>query len=198
MGNNREGYFSPSKYSPNKLNSSFEEYQVRNKQYEDKVKQLMSQLKDIKHSLESQPHQSEQESFDQVQPSYNFKEELKIKLEESGSLKEEEQVQQKEVVTYQFPANLQMTDTKKNRMSETKQSESLSINRESLNIQIKPESSIDRQKSNTSSLRTIGEQTSFKDDHSRSNKKRESQVRSVEQRKSVLLSQANAMTQQLQ
>jgi hypothetical protein len=38
MGNNREGYFSPSKYSPNKLNSSFEEYQVRNKQYEDKVK----------------------------------------------------------------------------------------------------------------------------------------------------------------
>jgi hypothetical protein len=40
--------------------------------------------------LKSQPHQSEQESFDQVQPSYNFKEELKIKLEESGSLKEEE------------------------------------------------------------------------------------------------------------
>lgn len=45
---------SPSKYSPSKLNSSFQEYQSRNKKYEDKVKKLMEELNDIKYSLNNQ------------------------------------------------------------------------------------------------------------------------------------------------
>lgn len=50
-----------------------------------------------------------------------------------------------------------MNDTSKNRMSSTKQSESLSINHASLNIQIKPEKIVEKEKSNVSSVQTIGD-----------------------------------------
>lgn len=68
---------SPSRYSPDRFNSSLEEYQIRNRQYEEKVRELLSELKDIKQDIK----QTKAVDRQQEETSLRLKEDLKLKLE---------------------------------------------------------------------------------------------------------------------